>query len=180
MENRRIKISLFAGIIAMVLLVSGTVSESGSILQKILFVTGATILGITAYLNKQKMFVVLQAVATIGAILAFFPDLPEIKYALMVGSAIIGIVYLSTTGYYKQDEWGILGSIGLVLVAIGFATNPVRYPTIFGFLLGFGGIAIAAYSAIGFFKYKVKISLIWLVLNIIFSINPILLFMASR
>lgn len=169
--------SLITGIVAMTLLVIGTVAESSSLLQKILFVIGAPVLGIVAYANRQKMFAVLQAVATIGAALAFFPD-NGLKYAVMIIVAAAGIGYLLKVKYYSKDRLGIIGTIGLAFIAIGFATNPIQYPKIFGFLLGFGGILIAFYSAIEFFRYKIRISAIWLVLNIIFSINPILMFLS--
>ena len=179
MKTQRINhSSLLIGIIAMILLVAGTIAESGSLLQKILFVVGAPVLGITAYLSKQKMFAILQAVATIGAALAFLMVMPELRYAIMLGAAAIGIGYLIKSNHYEKDKWGILGTIGLVLIAIGFATNPLQYPRLFGFLLGFGGMLIAVYSAIGFFHYKIRISLIWLILNVMFSINQILLFLS--
>lgn len=172
--------SLIIGIIAMLLLILGTITEGGSLLQKILFVIGAPVLGITAYLNKQKMFAVLQSLITVGALLAFFSNiLSELKYVIMFGAATLGIGYLVKTKHYSKDPFGILGSLGLAFIAIGFATNPVQFPRIFGFLLGAGGISVAIYSAISFFHYKIRISIIWLILNVIFSINPILLFLAS-
>lgn len=174
------RIALGIGIIAMILLVLGTISESGSLLQKIFFIIGAPVLGLTAYLNRQKMFVALQSVAAIGAVLAFFPAvIPELKYAIMIGISIIALCYLIKTNHYKKDPWGILGSLGLILIAIGFATNPLELPRLFGFLLGVGGIFVAIYSAIGFFYYKIRIAIIWFILNIIFSINPMLLLISK-
>ena len=175
-KQKGIQISIIIGIIAMILLVLGTFSEGGSLLQKILFVVGAPVLGLTAYINNQKMFVALQSVATAGAISAFFPSIiTELKYLLMIGVAIVAVGYLIKVKHYHEDPWGILGSFGLILIAMGFATNPVEFSRPFGFLLGVGGISVAIYSAIGFFYYKERIAMIWLILNIIFSINPILL-----
>ena len=166
---------LVVGIIAMLLLVTGTLSEGGSTIQKILFVIGAPALGITAFMDKQKMFTALQTVATIGAVLAFFPEFPEtLKYAVLLGAGIIGIFYLLKTRYYKEDRFGWLGSVGLLSIAAGFATNAVTYPVLFSVFLGAGGLIVALYSALNFYHYRVKIALIWIVLNILFSINPIL------
>lgn len=174
------KHSLAIGIAAMILLVWGTIFESGSLIQKLLFVIGAPILGFTAHLNKQKMFAVLQAVVTIGAVLAFFDWLPSVlKYAVMLGSGLAGVGHLLKTDYSRDDPWWPLGGLGLLSIAIGFATNPVARPLLFNFLLGAGGLLVALYSAIGFFHLKVRIAAIWLVLNVIFSINP-LLFVFSR
>ncbi len=170
------KYSLIIGIIAMVLLVVGTVLEGGSLLQKLLFVIGAPALGFTAYLNKQKMFITLQTVVTIGAILAFFGNLPAIlRYVVMVGSGVFGIGYLIKTDYFKEDVWWPLGGLGLLSIAVGFATNTAAYPILFNSLLGAGGVLVALYSAIGFFYFKVRIAAIWLVLNIVFSINPLII-----
>lgn len=174
------KHSLAIGMAAMVFLVIGTAVEPGSLLQKIIFVIGAPVLGFTAHLNGQKMFAVLQVVVAIGAVLAFFDWLPPVlKYAIMIGSGLAGVGHLLKINYSKEDMWWPLGGLGFLSIAAGFATSPVASPLLFNFLLGAGGLLVALYSAIGFFHLKVRIAAIWLVLNVIFSINP-LLFVLSR
>jgi hypothetical protein len=174
------KVSLIIGIAAMVVVVIATVLEGGSEAQKILFVIGVPTLGVVAYVDKQKMFSVLQSVATVGAVLAFFPTIPEIaRYVLLVGASLVGIAYLFKAHYYSTDKFGWLGTIGLLSIAAGLATNAILYPMWFGFFLGAGGVVVAIYSTLNFFKYKVKIALIWVVLNIMFSINPLLIFIKS-
>ncbi len=174
------KHSLAIGMAAMVLLVIGTAVEPGSLLQKIIFVIGAPVLGFTAHLNGQKMFAVLQVVVAIGAVLAFFDWLPSVlKYVIMIGSGLAGVGHLLKINYSKEDLWWPLGGLGLFSIAAGFATSPVASPLLFNFLLGAGGLLVALYSAIGFFHLKVRIAAIWLVLNVIFSVNP-LLFVLSR
>jgi len=169
------KYSLIIGIPAMILLVVGTIVESGSLLQRLLFVIGAPVLGLAARLNRQKMFLILQIIATIGAIFAFLSNLHTFsRYAIMVGSGILGVGYLIKTNYFKEDAWWPLGGLGLLSIAIGFATDATAYPILFNSLIGAGGVLVALYSAIGFFHLKVKIASIWLVLNIIFSINPLI------
>ncbi|MFC2175041.1 hypothetical protein ACFLQ2_04220 [archaeon] len=166
---------LVVGIIAMVLLVAGTVSEGGSVIQKVLFVIGAPALGVTAYANKQKMFTALQSVATVGAVLAFFPVVPGVlRYVTLVGAGLLGVAYLFKTGYYKEDKFGWIGTIGLLCIAAGFATNATLHLLWFSLFLGVGGLVVAAYSALNFFHYKIKIALIWVVLNVLFSVGPIL------
>jgi hypothetical protein len=167
------KLVLLIGIIAMILLIVGTFVSGGSLLQKVLFVIGASVLGVVAHLNKQRMFTVLQAVATIGTILAFISFGTELKYMIMIASAIIGAGYLAKMGNYSEDKWSILGSLGLILFAIGLATNPLQLPTVWSLAFILGGILVATYSAIGFFKNKVKIAAIWLILNLLLTINPI-------
>ena len=168
------RFSLPIGIVAMILLVIGTFMPSGSLQQKVLFVIGAPTLGLTAYLNKQKMFTVLQAVVTMGAILGFFSTAPAIlRYAIMLGSAALGISYLIKVSYSKVDKWWPIGGLGLLGFAFSFATNAIAYPTIFNLLIIFGGALMAIYSTIGFFKLKIKIAAIWLILNILLTINPL-------
>ena len=175
------KYSLGIGIVAMILLAAGTFVEGGSLLQKLLFLIGAPALAFTAYLNKQKMFMIIQIIATIGSALAFLTSFSDIlRYSVMIGSGFLGIGYLIKIKYSKEDVWWPLGGLGLLSIAIGFATNAIAYPVQFNFLLASGGILVALYSAIGFFHMKVRIAAIWLVLNIIFSISPILFLLSTR
>lgn len=169
------KWSLVIGIIAMILIVIATLLEGGSDIQKILFVIGVPVLGIIAYINKQKMFTVLQSVGTIGAMLAFFPTIPEVvRYVILIGAGLLGVAYLFKSKYYKKDKFGWLGTIGLLSIAAGLATSATLYPMWFSAFLGVGGLTVAIYSTLNFFHYKVKIAIIWIVLNILFSANPIL------
>jgi hypothetical protein len=167
------KVILAIGITAMILLIIGTFVAGGSFLQKILFIIGASVLGVVAYFNKQRMLTVLQAVATVGAILAFTNLTSMLTYSIMLFSAIIGVGYLIKAKNYKEDPWSILASIGLILFAIGLATNPTQLPVIWSLAFIFGGILVAIYSAIGFFKNKVKIAAIWLILNLLLTVNPL-------
>jgi hypothetical protein len=168
-------IILLTGLTAMTLLIVGTFIEGGSLLQKILFAIGASVLGLVAYFNKQRMLTILQAVATIGAILAFTSLLPAFKYGLMLGSAVVGVIYLVKKHNYKEDPWSTIASLGLILFAVGLATNPLQSPIVWSLAFIFGGILVAVYSAIGFFKNKIKIAAIWLILNLLLTINPTLL-----
>jgi hypothetical protein len=174
------KYSLTIGIIAMVLLVAGTFVEGGSLLQKLFFLFGAPALAFTAFLNKQKMFMMIHIIVTIGSVLAFFTDIPYIlRYSVLIGSGLLGIGYLVKIRYSKEDSWWPLGGLGLLSIAVGFATNAAAYPILFNFLLAFGGILVAAYSAVGFFRLKIRIAAIWLVLNMIFSVSPVIFVLSS-
>lgn len=171
--------SLHISVVAMVLLVIGTFIQGG-MTQKILFVIGAPILALTAYLNGQKMLMTLQTVITIGSILVFFEGLsPIVRYSIIIGSGIIGIAYLIKIDYYEKDKWWPMGGLGLLAMAFGFATNAAAFPILFNSFLLFGGALIAAYSAIAFFLLNDKIAVIWLILNIIFTINPTRIILSS-
>lgn len=159
----------------MVLLIIASVSESGSFFQKILFAVAAPVLGLVAYVNKQKMLLSLQIVLTISSFSAFFGNIPDIfRYIVLVGAAVVCVGYLIKIKYYQKDPWGIVGSIGLLMIATAFATNAAAYLFLFNLLLGIGGLLVALYSGVQFFYYKIQITVIWCVLNIIFAITPLL------
>jgi len=165
----------YAGLFAMVLLLVGVFSEPSSLLQKTLFLIGAIILTIVAYLNNQRMLFALQIIISVGSILAFLELIGIIKYAILFAASAVAIVYLLIIKNYKSDPWSITCSAGLILIAAGFATDASIYPLYFGLSLGLGGLLVAFYSFIDYFYNKNKIAIIWFVLNLVFAINPILL-----
>ncbi len=159
----------------MIMLIIASVSESGSLFQKILFAIAAPVLGIVAYINKQKMLLSLQIVLTIASFSAFFGDIQDsFRYVLLVGAAVVCVGYLIKIRYYQKDPWGIVGSIGLLMIATAFATNAIAHLFWFNLLLGIGGLLVALYSGVQFFYYKIQIAIVWCILNIIFAITPLL------
>jgi len=176
-ENRLEKgndMLLYIGVAAMLALIVGVLSEGGSLFQKILFVSATPVLGVLAYVNKQKMLLSMQTVLTISALLAFFSDIPDqIRYLLLIGIAVLSVGYLFRCEYYGKDPWGLIGSAGLLLIAAGYVTNATLYPLLFNSLLGFGGLLFAIYSGIEFWHYKIRIASLWFILNVIFAIKPL-------
>jgi len=168
----RKNIFLFAGILAMIGLVTGTFLQGGSLAQKILFLIGALALMLLAYVNHQKMFLVIGVVVVLSAALAFWDTALLIRYLIFVGASIIGIGYLFKINFSREDKYWPIGAFGLLLLAAGFATDAAVYSVLFNVFLGLGSILVAIYSGIGVFLYKNKIAWIWLILNIFFSINP--------
>lgn len=167
--------SLAIGIAAMVLLVIATLLEAGSLAQKILFLIGASTLGFTAYLEKQRMLIALQLIITLGAILAFFPAVaPYLKYAVLIGALVAALAYLVKIGYFRSDAWGWIGALGLACIAAALSTDAVAYRLAFYSLLSAGGLIIALYSGIWFFHKKLRIAAIWLILNLLLSIYPLM------
>ena len=166
--------TLIVGVAAMALLVWGTFAEGGSLTQKVLFVIGAPVLGVTAFFNKQKMFTVLQLVASVGAVLGFFTETPSlVRYSIMLGVAVISFGYLLKAKYYSTDKWGIIGTIGLICFACAFATDAAAEALIFNSLMITGGVLVAFYSSTSFFIQKVRIAAIWVILNLLLIINPL-------
>jgi hypothetical protein len=167
--------SVHLGIVSMVLLVFGTLAPAGSPAQKLLFLLPAPVLGYTAYAAGQKMFTALQAVVSVGAVLAFFESVPSpLRYGLLVGCGLAGVAYLVSVDYIREDRWWPLGGVGIVVLSFGYSTSALAHPLLFNGLLGVGGILVAAYSALGYFHLRVKVAFIWLVLNVLFVINPLL------
>ncbi|MFA5747707.1 MAG: hypothetical protein WC872_01205 [Candidatus Absconditabacterales bacterium] len=169
------KEDIYIGIVAMIMLIIGVFFPGGSMTQKILFLIGAPILRFTSYLDKQKVFFALEAVISIGALLAFFPHIGNfLRYGIMIVIGIVAFVYLIRINIFRKEIWAPIGALGLLCLAIGFATNAIVHPLTFNFLLFFGSLLMAVYSAIEFWKLKIKLSVIFLILNIIFLINPLI------
>lgn len=164
---------LYIGIVAMLALIIGVLSEGGSLFQKILFASATPVLGVIAYLNKQKMLVGLQTVLTLSALLALVSEFDQIRYFLLLGVAVLCIGYLFRIRYYEKDPWGLIGSAGLMLIAVGYVTDATAYPLLFNALLGFGGLMFAIYSGVEFWHYKIRIASLWFILNIVFAIKPL-------
>ncbi|MFH2106926.1 MAG: hypothetical protein ABII22_06725 [Candidatus Micrarchaeota archaeon] len=165
----------YVGLLGMLTLIFGVFAQPATLLQKSLFLIGASILALVALKDNQKMLLVLQMLITFANILAFLDFGGILKYGLLLGVAIVGIGYLVFIKYYETDRFGWIGTVGLLLLAIGFATDASTQPFYFGILLGSGALLVAAYSFIDYYQTKGKISLIWFVLNIIFAINPLIL-----
>ncbi|VVC03278.1 Uncharacterised protein [Candidatus Bilamarchaeum dharawalense] len=168
-------IIFYVGLVAMGILIAGVLSEPASLLQKILFFLGALGLTVVAHGNKQLMLFVLQIIICLGSILAFLDIGDMVKYAILLGAGIFVIGHVVMTKKYKKDRWGPICIVGLMLIAAGMATNAATYPLYFGLFLAMGSILVAFYSFMDYVYNKDKIAIIWLILNLIFAINPILL-----
>lgn len=172
--------ALAVGILGMSASVAGTFAVGGSLLQKCLFLGGACGLLFSAVVNRQTMFVALQGVILTGAILGFFGTVPvEWKYGIMAVPVVCAFAYLIWVKYFQKDLWGILGSLGLIFIALGFAINVVDYPWLFNLFLALGGLTVAIYSGIGFFYYRIRITVLWLILNVVFSVKPLWVLIAA-
>jgi hypothetical protein len=169
------RIVFYAGVFAMVLLIAGVFSEPSSLSQKTLFLSGSVVLAIVAYLNRQKMLLSLQVITTVGSILAFLELVEIFKYAVLFVASVLVIAYLLINKIFKTDPWSMICTIGLILIAVGYVTDAGTSPILFGLTLGLGGLLVAFYSFLDYYYKKNGISVIWLVLNIIFAINPILM-----
>ncbi|MFH0738086.1 MAG: hypothetical protein V1827_05385 [Candidatus Micrarchaeota archaeon] len=171
--------TLYVGIFAMLIIIVGVFSEPSSILQKTLFLLGSATLAAVAFLNRQRMLFALQIVIGVGSVLAFLELTGTIKYAVLAVASVLAIGYLIAIRNYKADPWSIVCTLGLILIAVGYVTDAGAAPLMFGVSLGLGGLLVALYSAIDLVYNKSEISAIWMVLNLIFAINPILMVSAQ-
>jgi len=96
-----------------------------------MFLVGASILTIVAYLNKQKMFMVIEIVVSLSAVLAFVDMSTWFKYLIFLGASIAGVGYLTKIKFIKEDKWWPIGGLGLLFIAAGLATNAPAYPFLF-------------------------------------------------
>lgn len=168
-------ISFGVGLLGMTLLVFGTTFDAGDSWQKILFMVGTFLMTVTAFVDRHKMYSALEVVLIIGTILAFFAGIEtSVRYLIMGIPAILAVVYLVKVKYFSKDPWGILASIALLCVALGFATDPADLAMAFHGLLAAGAVMLTIYSLIQFFYYKVRIALLFMILNAVFSINPLI------
>jgi hypothetical protein len=166
--------SVELGVASMALLVLGTLAPAGSVEQRLLFLLPAPVLGYTAHVAGQRMFKVLQAVVSVGALLAFFDGLsPALRYGLLVGCALAGVWYLVRSGYSRVDRWWPLGGAGIVLLSFGYSTDASAWPLAFNLLLASGGLLVAAYSAVSYLHLRVRVAFIWLALNVLFVLRPL-------
>lgn len=163
-----------ASIGGMLLGIAGTVTPQGTVLQRSLFLASASILGVTAYRSGQTMLTILQIVVSISAILAFIPFITVLKRLLLVlGPAIIATAYLIRIEHREADPYWPVGAAGLLLLAGGLSLSGTA-PLMFNLLLAIGAAIIAVYAAIQYIVDDVSIQLIWVLLNVVFMINPLL------
>lgn len=94
---------------------------------------------------------------------------------MLGGSGILATCYLLKCGVFRADKYAVLGVVGLLTLAFGLATDAVVFPLAFYAMLLIGGSLIVLYSAIGLFYLKIKVCALWVVLNIIFIVNPLIM-----
>jgi hypothetical protein len=162
------------GLAAMVLVIAGTFAPAGSIVQRMLFLFPAIVLVYVAYVGHQKMLLALQVTVTLGALLAFMDQVPSVvRYFLLTGGSVAAVAYLLRIGHVKDDAWWPIGGLGMVLLSMGYSTDAMSQPILFNSLLCLGGMLVAVYSSISYFRDRVKIAFIWMFLNIVFVVKPL-------
>ncbi len=170
----------YVAIIAMIILIYSVYFVTfASILQRSILLLGAVLLFLSATASKQKVIQSLEIIVITGVVLGLLDIyvIYSLVAILAISSVIVG--YLMSIEHYKKEPLGSVGSVGFVLFAIGFAFNNGSNPLITGFALASGSILVAIYSATSYVLYKVKLQIVISILNIVFAVSPLLLFLGA-
>ncbi len=131
-------------------------------LQKHGFLWGAVLLTIGAWLDYEPVLVSLELIIVIGCILGFFAW-PQRRKAIIIGIATLCIpVIVLLTG----DTWSpifILGLIGLVMAALGFALSSNRIQLA-------AGAVIIPYNALSWLILGYQTAGLFLLLNVVYLV----------
>ncbi len=153
------KVNVLIGVVGMAIIIYGNLLPATTA-QKLCYLFGGIIMMVSALLEKQSFFIILQVIIVSGAAIAFAPMPAIYRACVPILLSIIAIAHFAMKGELS-NKTTLLGNLGIVFLAAGYAiTNPVIY-----FI---GGALLSIYSLISF-KQGVKIAILWAILNIIFS-----------
>lgn len=170
----------YLSVIAMIILIySVFFLPYGSLPQNSLLLVGAFILFISATAGKQRVIQALEIIVLVGIVLSFLRMNVLYSLAIVLFVALLIVAYLLRIEHYKKEPIGAVGSVGFVLLGIGFAFNVGDYPLITGLALASGALLAAVYSTTAFWLYKVRLQVVVAVLNVIFAVSPILLILRA-
>lgn len=131
-------------------------------LQKNCYLVGGISMLLSAALERQAFFVVLQSIISVGALVAFLPIASVLKAAIPLCLGVIAIICFARRKML-QDWLAVLGCVGIILIAAGYA---IAHPLVY-FL---GAVVLTIYSFAAY-KRGVAIGLLWGILNVIFAIT---------
>src|SRR3990167_8179713 len=119
----KLKVNLLIGLIGMLVIILGTLISPG-IMQKELYLVGAILMLLSAALERQLFFVILQVVIVVGAAVGIthWPFLVKAIVPLICGMAALLYFYFTNL---LHDRLMQVGCAGLIVIALGFAnSNP--------------------------------------------------------
>lgn len=139
--------------------------------QRWLFLIGVIGMTITAIFERHGLYIGLQLVVIAGALAAFLPlsSTARSLVPLAVGVPVIAVLAIRRE-LGTRSAW--LGAVGLAALGVGYA---VQHPL--GFVLG--GALISVFSAVEF-RRGFKPALIWLTLNVLFTVLAAVRLVALR
>ncbi len=156
-------LNVIIGVIGMLLVIYGTLLPVGTP-QKAYYLIGAGLMLVSAILERQQFFIILELIIVAGTAIAFAHISNLYKEALPLALSFAALTYLGFRGELK-DKLTLFGGMGIIVLALGFAiTNPLVYLV--------GGALLTVYS---YFSWKrgVRIAIIWAVLNAVFVLTSV-------
>jgi hypothetical protein len=157
--NHHFNIAL--SVIGMLIVIYGTLLVDLT-LQKQCYLSGGFLMLISAMLERQTLFAMLQFIISTGALIAFAPFASLVKALVPLGFSVIAIIYFAKQGLLK-DKLTLLGSAALIVLAIGYAvSHPLVYLC--------GAILLTWYS-FGAYRRGIALGLLWGILNAIFVVT---------
>jgi hypothetical protein len=173
--NHFVSYVLFAAAMAAMVLIVFALDflPRASFLQDGVFLIGDIILLIVAIENKQKNLIAIQTVILIGIVLSLFSNGIFMTTTVILSAIILLIGYLYSVHYYSKEPIGFIGSAGFVLLAIGYALNTGNTQILNSLAFGIGAILVAIYSLLSLLLYKVRVQIVWIILNVVFAIGPL-------
>jgi len=156
------RLNVGISIIGMLIIIYGTLLTDLA-QQESCYLSGGILMLISAALERQTFFVILQSIISVGALVAFTSFTPMIKAAIPLGLSVIAIIYL-VNQQLLNDKLSITGCIGLISIAAGYAiAHPVVYLV--------GAIVLTIYSFGAYQQRGSTIGLLWGILNTVFSVT---------
>jgi hypothetical protein len=159
----KLNVNLLIGLVGMLIVIGGTLISPGTT-QKVLYLIGAVFMLVSAALERQLFFVILQVVIVVGAAVAFTHWPILVKAMVPLAFSIAALIYFYFTEAL-HDRLTQVGCGGLIAIALGFAnSSPIIYLI--------GGVLLAIY---GFWSFRrgVKIAMLWAILNSIFALTSL-------
>lgn len=152
------------GVIGMLIVLVGVYLTGREKLQKHCFLWGSVLLLVPALMVYDKVFISLETILILGAVVAFTPFKKYIKAVIPIILGIAALGWMYATNAFA-DWSSFAGAAGFLTLAVGYA---ISHPLIY--LLG--SLCLIVYSTAGWLAGS-NIALIWLILNIVFAIGAI-------
>lgn len=179
--KKRIPLTAWLGSIAGAAVAVGAQYVEAGFYQQSMMLGGAIVLLLAAILGRLKMFVILQTILVVSGILGFMYFIPvEYKYMLLTLPIGIALGHLFTAKYFKKDVWAFAGIAGFLALSLAFAMSAVYTAWTFNLLMAIGGLLISLYAAVQFFYKKSWLSVVWLILNVIYLVSPVMYLWANK
>lgn len=167
-------------ILGMLLLIFGiSFLVMDSLVQKLVFLAGAAMLLAAVAESRQMVLVAAEITVMVGIVLSLFlSDITIIS--IIMGIAIVMLIYyLYRIHYFSQENVAVIGTLSFVLLAIGYSVNTGSAPLLNSFAFGFGAILAVIYSSLVFVFKRIRVQLVWVVLNAAFAVTPLIFFFSN-